>query len=206
MLFMSRSQELSLPSSNKQRMAWFRVRSRSATRVGSPHGSRSCELCGFPGPRICQLALSFYLPLPCAAIRHPQAVLRYAPGSILDARAVHSQWIGVPERAAALAISSRRTLCRRAMAVSIGETPSVVGGRPVPTGPALVIVAAVISRARIATLSLDLPLACAAICHPQSVLRYAPRAIHDAGIVHKKRVCILKGAAALAVNGSRSRC
>lgn len=162
------------------------------------HPSRECAL-----QNIVSRELPFDLPFACAAVGHPQAVLRDAPGPILDARAVHSKRIGVPERAAALAISSRRSLCGRAMAVPVGEVAGIIRGRSVPSGSGTVVIAVEVS-ALIPTLSLDLPFACAALRDPQSVLRYAPRAILHARIVHTKRIRIFKGAAALAIRGSRS--
>jgi hypothetical protein len=89
--------------------------------------------------------------------------------------------------------------------VSVGEIAGIVRGLPVPTGSATVIIAVEVAGALIATLSLDLPFTRAAVCNPQSILRYAPRAILYAGVVHANRVCVLEGAAALAVNGSRFR-
>ena len=89
--------------------------------------------------------------------------------------------------------------------MSVGEIAGIVHGLPVPTGSATVIIAVEVAGALIATLSLNLPFARAAVCNPQSVLRYAPRAILDAGIAHANRIGILERAAALAVNGSRSR-
>jgi hypothetical protein len=56
----------------------------------------------------------------------------------------------------------------------------------------------------ISELPFNFPLALAAVCHPQAILTYSPRAILHACAVHPQRIGIAESAVALAKDRSRS--